>query len=822
MNRLVLESFSRFSGKYWAFNVPRVPTRLFHQSNQLLTNRRNLGKRCIKCNLRRHFGSLARPSQVEFSTKYIHAPSLYQIFLLLKRQDVRQGIIRFFSTSHVKQNSQGDQNQQGDSQNPEEEPENQGGWVTVLPWLMLALFYFLAAGSDPTPETTWSTFYREMLSTGEVEHLEVPSSQDKIFVFLHRGAMVGGKEVNKCVQKRSSRNDLHGLSTHAVESFLYGCPSGISNKYNVDDSLPNTPGISIKRKYMYTSFIQFLQLPIQWRIINISEQLLVNEYFLLEPKTVLSKQMFNILHNSSTALNAAVTIALLGFIWYWIYGRGTRGGTKQGGILGSNPFSNYIKAKPTVVMPGSGKGISFKDVAGMEEAKLEVMEFVDYLKSPGRYAELGAKIPKGALLVGPPGTGKTLLAKAVATEADVPFLTMAGSDFVEVFSGVGSARVRDLFTRARKLAPCILYIDEVDAIGRSRQSNSIGGHSEQESTLNQLLVEMDGMNTMEGVVMLASTNRQDILDQALLRPGRFDRHVAIELPTLLERQAIFEVHLKKLTLNMPIQAYSKRLAELTPGNSGADIANICNEAALHAARLNKKTVDKGNFEYAVERVIAGMEKKSNTMSPEERKIVAYHEAGHAVVGWMLEHTDPLLKVSIVPRTNATLGYAQYLPSDNKLYSTQQLFDRMCMALGGRAAEAKIFRRVTTGAEDDLRKVTDLAYKQVVTFGMSPRVGNVSFPVRKPTELTKKFYSDKLAKLMDEEVRILIGKAFQTTDTIIEENLDKLKALAEELLNKEVLNYDDIVTILGPCPFGDKRVHFSSPEASAQSQSLFSG
>jgi len=631
---------------------------------------------------------------VEFSTKYIHAPSLYQIFLLLKRHDVRQGIIRLFSTSHVKLNSQGDQNQQGDSRNPEEEPENQGGWVTILPWLMLALFYFLAAGSDPTPETTWSTFYREMLSTGEVEHLEVPSSQDKIFVFLHRGAMVGGKEI-------LSHGPHFVFSIASLDSFEQKMASAQADL-----------------RIASNDFV-----PIRYRTKN---ELL------------------------STALNAAVTIALLGFIWYWIYGRGTRGGTKQGGILGSNPFSNYIKAKPTVVMPGSGKGISFKDVAGMEEAKLEVMEFVDYLKSPGRYAELGAKIPKGALLVGPPGTGKTLLAKAVATEADVPFLTMAGSDFVEVFSGVGSARVRDLFTRARKLAPCILYIDEVDAIGRSRQSNSIsGGHSEQESTLNQLLVEMDGMNTMEGVVMLASTNRQDILDQALLRPGRFDRHIAIELPTLLERQAIFEVHLKKLTLNMPIQSYSKRLAELTPGNSGADIANICNEAALHAARLNKKTVDKGNFEYAVERVIAGMEKKSNTMSPEERKIVAYHEAGHAVVGWMLEHTDPLLKVSIVPRTNATLGYAQYLPLDNKLYSTQQLFDRMCMTLGGRAAEAKIFRRVTTGAEDDLRKVTDLAYKQVVTFGMSPRVGNVSFPVRKPTELTKKFYSDKLAKLMDE-------------------------------------------------------------------------
>ncbi|KAL9986997.1 hypothetical protein ACROYT_G001231 [Oculina patagonica] len=772
MNRLVLESFSRFSCKYWASNFTRVPTRLLHNpsryfGNQLLSNRAPVEQRCAKCSLRRYFGSLTKSSQGEFSTKFIHAPSLYRIFLLLKREDVRQGVTRFFSTSQLRQHGQGDQHQQGDSQNPGEEPENQGGWVTILPWLMLALFYFLAAGSDPTPETTWSTFYREMLSTGEVEHLEVPSSQDKIFVFLHKGAMVGGKEIMS-----------HG--PHFVFSIA-----------SLDSFEQKMAAAQADLRIASNDFV-----PIRYRTKN---ELL------------------------STALNAAVSIALLGFIWYWIYGKGAKGATKQGGILGSNPFSNYIKAKPTVVMPGSGKGISFKDVAGMEEAKLEVMEFVDYLKSPARYAELGAKIPKGALLVGPPGTGKTLLAKAVATEADVPFLTMAGSDFVEVFSGVGSARVRDLFTRARKLAPCILYIDEVDAIGRSRSSNSIGGgHSEQESTLNQLLVEMDGMNTMEGVVMLASTNRQDILDQALLRPGRFDRHIAIELPTLIERQAIFEVHLKKLTLKMPIGSFSKRLAELTPGNSGADIANICNEAALHAARLNKKAVDKGNFEYAVERVIAGMEKKTHTMSPEERKIVAFHEAGHALVGWMLEHTDPLLKVSIVPRTNATLGYAQYLPSDNKLYSTEQLFDRMCMALGGRAAEAKIFRRVTTGAEDDLQKVTDLAYKQVVTFGMSSRVGNVSFPVRKPSEPTKKFYSDKLAKLMDEEVRILIGKAFQTTNTIIEENLDKLNALAEELLTKEVLNYDDIVTILGPCPFGDKRVRFHSPEAASQTQSLFSG
>ncbi|PFX23713.1 Paraplegin [Stylophora pistillata] len=575
------------------------------------------------------------------------------------------------------------------------------------------------------------------IKINKVEHQEVPSSQDKVYVFLHRGAVVGGKEVL-----------THGphfvFSIASLDSFEKKMASAQADLHIASHDF-------VPVRYSTTNELLF------------------------------------------TALSAALSIAVLGLVWYWLFGRGTKGGNKSGGIMGMNPFANYIKAKPTVVMPGSGKGISFKDVAGMEDAKCEVMEFVDYLKLPARYSELGAKIPKGALLVGPPGTGKTLLAKAVATEADVPFLTMAGSDFVEVFGGVGSARVRDLFGRARKLAPCILYIDEVDAIGRSRSSNSMGGHSEQESTLNQLLVEMDGMNTMEGVVMLASTNRHDILDQALLRPGRFDRLIAIDLPTLIERQAIFEVHLKKLSLKMPVKAFSKTLAELTPGNSGADIANICNEAALHAARMKDKTVDKRNFEYAVERVIAGMEKKTQTMSPEERRIVAFHEAGHALVGWMLEHTDPLLK----------------------------LFDRMCMALGGRAAEAKIFRRVTTGAEDDLRKVTDMAYKQVVTFGMNPRVGNISFPVRKPSEPTKKFYSDKLAKLMDEEVRILVGKAFQTTNSIIEENRDKLYALAHELLDKEVLSYDDVAAVLGPCPHGDKRVRSNSHDGKSKSEPLFS-
>ncbi|KAK3746774.1 hypothetical protein QZH41_013598, partial [Actinostola sp. cb2023] len=600
-----------------------------------------------------------------------------------------------------------------------------------------------------------------------VEHLEVPASQDKVYVYLQRGALVAGKEVY-------SHGPHYVFSIASLDSFEQKM-----NQAQKEFKIPPQEFI-----------------PIKYRAQN---ELL------------------------TSLLGAATAVAFIGLIWYLLAGRkGAPGSSSKGGILGANPFSNYIKAKATVVMPGTTQGVMFKDVAGMDEAKQEVMEFIDYLKSPTRYTQLGAKIPKGALLVGPPGTGKTLLAKAVASEADVPFLSMAGSDFVEMFAGVGSARVRDLFARARKLSPCIVYIDEVDAIGKSRKSSqAMGGHNEQENTLNQLLVEMDGMNTVEGVVMLASTNRPDILDQALLRPGRFDRHIAIDLPTLPERLAIFEVHLKKLTLRKSIKDYSRRLAELTPGYSGADIANICNEAALHAARLNEKSVDVENFEYAVERVIAGMEKRSNTMSPEERKTLAFHEAGHAVVGWMLEHTDPLLKVSIVPRTNSNLGYAQYLPSDQKLYTTEQLFDRMCLALGGRAAESRIFKIVTTGAEDDLRRVTDMAYRQIVTFGMNNRVGNISFPVKKSSEFGKKPYSDQLALVIDEEVRLLVGRAFKTTQEILNKNHGKLlkvsashgcvrnyciyqERLAEELLNKEVLNYDDIVALIGDCPYGDKR------------------
>ncbi|XP_037545763.1 paraplegin isoform X2 [Nematolebias whitei] len=469
-------------------------------------------------------------------------------------------------------------------------------------------------------------------------------------------------------------------------------------------------------------------------------------------------------------------------------------------------FNHMKRAKFTVVDGTSGKGVSFKDVAGMYEAKVELKEFVDYLKSPKRYFQLGAKVPKGALLLGPPGCGKTLLAKAVATEAQVPFLAMAGSEFVEVIGGLGAARVRSLFSEARSRAPCIIYIDEIDAVGRERSSNMSGVlNTEEEQTLNQLLVEMDGMETAGPVVVLASTNRADMLDNALMRPGRLDRHIFIDLPTLQERKEIFEQHLKALKLTQPANFYSQRLAELTPGFSGADIANICNEAALHAARESFKSIHTISFEYAVERVLAGSVKKSNVLSKEEQKVVAFHESGHALVGWLLEHTEAVMKVSIAPRTNAALGFAQILPREQFLFTKEQLFQRMCMALGGRAAEAIIFNSVTTGAQDDLRKVTRVAYSMVKQYGMCDGVGQVSFPERGELEAIGRHpFSQGLQQQMDHEAMMLIARAYRQTEKLLLDNRDKLALLANTLLEHEVVNYDDIEALLGPSPYGPKK------------------
>ncbi|XP_054012710.1 AFG3-like protein 2 [Hylaeus anthracinus] len=476
-----------------------------------------------------------------------------------------------------------------------------------------------------------------------------------------------------------------------------------------------------------------------------------------------------------------------------------------GGKRGRGLFGGVMESTAKLIN-SKDIGVRFKDVAGCEEAKIEIMEFVNFLKNPQQYIDLGAKIPKGAMLTGPPGTGKTLLAKATAGEANVPFITVSGSEFLEMFVGVGPSRVRDMFTMARKHAPCILFIDEIDAVGRKRGGRNFGGHSEQENTLNQLLVEMDGFNTTTNVVVLAATNRVDILDKALLRPGRFDRQIFVPAPDIKGRASIFKVHLAPLRTTLDKDQLARKMASLTPGFTGADIANVCNEAALIAARDMNDNIQLKHFEQAIERVVAGMEKKTNVLQPEEKKTVAYHEAGHAVAGWFLEHADPLLKVSIIPRGKG-LGYAQYLPREQYLYTKEQLFDRMCMTLGGRVSEEIFFGRITTGARDDLEKITQSAYAQVIQYGMNEKVGNVSFQMPQPGEMAfDKPYSEHTAQLIDSEVRALIERAHAHTHTLLTQHKENVTKVAERLLKQEILSREDMIELLGPRPFREKSTY----------------
>ncbi|MBB6611232.1 ATP-dependent metallopeptidase FtsH/Yme1/Tma family protein [Pontibacter sp. Tf4] len=486
-------------------------------------------------------------------------------------------------------------------------------------------------------------------------------------------------------------------------------------------------------------------------------------------------------------------LILLLFGFWFLMRRVTAGGS------GGQIF-NIGKSKAALFDAENKVKITFKDVAGLEEAKEEVQEIVEFLKNPSKFTVLGGKIPKGALLVGPPGTGKTLLAKAVAGEADVPFFSLSGSDFVEMFVGVGAARVRDLFKQAKAKAPCIIFIDEIDAIGRHRSRGQVpGGNDERENTLNSLLVEMDGFATDSGVIILAATNRPDTLDSALLRPGRFDRQISIDKPDINGRTEIFKVHLGPLTLAPDVDA--KKLAAQTPGFAGAEIANVCNEAALIAARRNKKAVDQQDFNDAIDRVIGGLEKKNKIISPEEKKIVAYHEAGHAIAGWFLEHADPLVKVSIVPRGVAALGYAQYLPKEQFLYTTEQLIDEMCMALGGRAAEEIVFGKISTGALSDLERITKMAYSIVTMYGMNDKIGNVSFYDSKQSEMSfNKPYSEATAETIDNEVRAIIGEAYQRTKQLLMDKRHELELVAQELLEKEILFQNDLERLVGPRPF----------------------
>ncbi|KAH0632289.1 hypothetical protein KY289_035234 [Solanum tuberosum] len=495
------------------------------------------------------------------------------------------------------------------------------------------------------------------------------------------------------------------------------------------------------------------------------------------------------------------TVLLLAVLYFM--GRRVQGGMGVGGPggKGGRGIFNIGKAHFTKMDKNAKNKVFFKDVAGCDEAKQEIMEFVHFLKNPKKYELLGAKIPKGALLVGPPGTGKTLLAKATAGESGVPFLSISGSDFMEMFVGVGPARVRSLFQEARQCAPSIIFIDEIDAIGRARGRGGFsGGHDERESTLNQLLVEMDGFATTSGVVILAGTNRPDILDKALLRPGRFDRQITIDKPDIKGRDQIFRIYLSKLKLDHEASFYSQRLAALTPGFAGADIANVCNEAALIAARNESTIITMQHFESAIDRVIGGLEKKNKVISKLERRTVAYHESGHAVAGWFLEHAEPLLKVTIVPRGTAALGFAQYVPNENLLMTKEQLFDVTCMTLGGRAAEQVLIGRISTGAQNDLEKVTKMTYAQVAVYGFSDKVGLLSFPQRDDGFEMSKPYSSKTAAIIDTEVREWVSKAYERTVQLIEKHKEQVAQIAELLLEKEVLHQEDLVRVLGERPF----------------------
>ncbi|CCF55512.1 hypothetical protein KAFR_0A00740 [Kazachstania africana CBS 2517] len=493
-------------------------------------------------------------------------------------------------------------------------------------------------------------------------------------------------------------------------------------------------------------------------------------------------------------------LMIVGLIWITKKSAQSAAGTR-GGIFGMS------RSKAKQFNSDTAVKIKFNDVAGCDEAKEEIMEFVSFLKDPVRYEKMGAKIPRGAILSGPPGTGKTLLAKATAGEAGVPFYFVSGSEFVEMFVGVGAARVRDLFKTARENAPSIVFIDEIDAIGKARQKgNFSGANDERESTLNQMLVEMDGFTPSDHVVVLAGTNRPDILDRALLRPGRFDRHINIDKPELEGRKEIFAVHLKGLKLANTIFDLKNRLAALTPGFSGADIANVCNEAALIAARTDSHAVVLTHFEHAIERVIGGVERKSKVLSPEEKQIVAYHEAGHAICGWYLKYADPLLKVSIIPRGQGALGYAQYLPGDIFLLSEQQLKDRMTMSLGGRVSEELHFASVTSGASDDFKKVTNMATAMVTQLGMSPKIGWINYQREDETDLTKPF-SEETGDLIDQEIHRLIQDCYETCKKLLKEKASELEKVAQFLLRKEVLTREDMITLLGKRPFPERNDAF---------------
>ena len=625
--------------------------------------------------------------------------------------------------------------------------QNYQVWIIVT---LIALIFGITYLNKNSAEKIFFSDFKKMMEQGDVKNVVLIKNQDKVEIILKEEALKSER------YREVDNNSYFPLSEGPHYYFKITTPDKFDEKW--DEFMATLPEEE-RMNYGIEDRQDFWQFFASWGIL-----------FLI----------------------------LFGF---WFLMRRMTGSGGPGGQI-----FNIGKSRAALFDAENKVKITFDNVAGLDEAKEEVKEIVEFLKTPSKFTKLGGKIPKGALLVGPPGTGKTLLAKAVAGEAAVPFFSLSGSDFVEMFVGVGAARVRDLFKQAKEKAPCIVFIDEVDAIGRSRGRGQVpGSNDERENTLNSLLVEMDGFSTDSGVIILAATNRPDVLDPALLRPGRFDRQISIDKPDIVGREAIFKVHLKPIKLAKDLDP--KKLAAQTPGFAGAEIANVCNEAALIAARKNKKQVDMEDFQDAIDRVIGGLEKKNKIISPEEKKIVAYHEAGHAVAGWFLEHADPLVKVSIVPRGVAALGYAQYLPKEQFLYQTEQLMDEMCMTLGGRAAEEIIFDKISTGALSDLERVTKMAYSIVTVYGMNDKLGNISFYDSKQNDYSfNKPYSEATAETIDEEVRSLISKVYERTKKLLNEKVEELEIVAKELLDKEIIFQSDLERLIGKRPFAKETTY----------------
>ncbi|MGE4288848.1 MAG: ATP-dependent zinc metalloprotease FtsH [Salinivirgaceae bacterium] len=646
----------------------------------------------------------------------------------------------------------------GDPKNNDKKPKFNITWVYGLIAIFLFGMLFMQFGAEPV-EITRSRFEQEMLRTHDVEKIEVVNNKRaEIFIKQDRLSETKFSDANKQKNGSVATPGPHYFFTiGSVEVFEKKLDEAMK-EFSVEEEVPIS---YVTRENHFETILNWLLFP----------------------------------------------LLLIG-VWLFIFRRmaGPNGAGSQIFNIGKSKAKIFDKE-------GAEVKVDFKDVAGLEEAKIEIKEIVDFLKNPEKYTNLGGKIPKGALLVGPPGTGKTLLAKAVAGEAHVPFFSMSGSDFVEMFVGVGASRVRDLFKQAKEKAPCIIFIDEIDAIGRARGKNpNWGANDERENTLNQLLTEMDGFGTNSGVIILAATNRADILDRALLRAGRFDRQIHVELPDLNERKEIFKVHMRPLT-KLGEEVSAEFLAKQTPGFSGADIANVANEAALIAARKNKNKVEKQDFLDAIDRIIGGLEKKNKIISPEEKKTIAYHEAGHATVSWVLEHANPLIKVTIVPRGQA-LGAAWYLPEERQLTTKDQMLDEMCATLGGRAAEELFFGRISTGALNDLEKVTKQAYAMVSYFGMSDRIGNRSFyDSSGQNEYSfNKPYSDETAKAIDEEVKGIIDLAYEKAKSLLLEYREQHNKIGDLLLEKEVIFAEDLERIIGPRPNG--KTPFSEDSSTA--------